>query len=119
MLKDFYVFVDLEEVNVKPVRDIICDSCGDLLYDEEGLNKTEPFYAFFYEIEEGDIVFSRIFCKECKEKVKNYTVEAMEKGEEEKREIIEMDFENAPEDFKRDIVKCLTSPIVIEIVELS
>ena len=119
MLKDFYVFVDLEEVNVKPVRDIICDSCGDLLYDEEGLNKTEPFYAFFYEIDKEDIVFSRIFCKECKEKVKNYTLKLNQMGEEEIREIIEMDFENAPEDFKRDIVKCLTSPIVIEIVELS
>jgi len=105
MLKDFYVFVDLEKVNVKPIRDVICDYCGTLLYDEEELIKPEPFYAFFYEIEEGDIVFSRIFCKECKE-IKNYTAE---------REIIETDFENAPSDFKRDIVKCLTSSIVFEI----
>ena len=88
MLKDFYVFVNLEKLNVKPVRDVICDGCGTLLYDEAGFSQPKLFYAFFYEIEEGDMVFSRIFCKECKEKVKSYTVEAMEKGEEEKKEII-------------------------------
>jgi len=119
MLKDFYVFVNLEKLNVKPVRDIICDGCGTLLYDEGGIKEAEPFNAFFYEIDKEDIVFSRIFCKECKEKVKNYTLKLNQMGEEEIREIIEMDFENAPEDFKRAIVKCLTSPIVIEIVELS
>jgi len=111
MLKDFYVLIDLASLGITPSRDLLCDNCSAILFDE--LNGSVPFWAFFYETEEKDIILSRFLCKECKESLKTSTLKY------EEREIYELTFEEAPQSFRNAILEILESPESFSFTEVS